>query len=194
MRHRRKRNVMFRHRFLPLLVALLVVFGGLTACAESPADEPAPPESAAIGPTEAPAAAEAATEVASDDRPMDANGCRPSAAEVLESLTAETGAAGATINQTATQLLDVSDMIYGTWEVNAVSVTTQDGVEEVAVWVTKVVPPGQWSSSAAEGALAYAVNDVAVELSSFEMADADTFGRPVTVEDPDVMAAMACLQ
>jgi hypothetical protein len=127
------------------------------------------------------------------DEPVAADGCKPSADEVLESLTTEVAAAGGTVNATATQLLDVEEMIYGTWEVNAVSVTTSEGTEEVAVWVTKVVPPGQWSSSAAEGSLAYSVNDVAAELSTYEMATADVFGREVTTDDAEVMAAMACL-
>lgn len=190
---------MLHRRTLAFSAALLVMVGGLAACAE-PAAEDAP----AVDGSTAPALAVAtemtpaepvaiATEVTPpEDRVADANGCRPSSQEVLDSLMTETAAAGATIGASASQLLDVDEMIYGTWEVNAVEVTTTNG-QEVALWVTKVLPPGQWSSSASKESLGFSMNAVAAEVSSFGMPTEKDFGRLLSADDPDAMAAMACL-
>jgi hypothetical protein len=190
---------MQRFRLTILLACCLLAAAAVTSCAEPPAEESPAADTTTGGPDVAvatmPEPTEAmATEPVAEDRPTDESGCRPSAAEVLESLEAETAAAGATIGQTASMLLDVDEMIYGTWEVNAADVTLRDGTQETAVWVTKVVPPGQWSSSAASGSLAYSVNDVAADLSSYEPATSAVFGREIDMEDASVVAAIACLQ
>ncbi len=192
---------MFYRRTLAFTAALFLAMGGLAACAESPAEDSEVPagDASAVEATavsaEMPTAetVEVATEATEMDRVADANGCRPSSQEVLDTLTSETEAAGATIGNSASSLLEVDEMIYGTWEVNAVAVTTKDGTEETALWVTKVLPPGQWSSSASKESLGYSLNEVAAEVSSFAMATEQEFGREISASDDAALAAMACL-
>jgi hypothetical protein len=184
-------------RLPTLLVASALVLGALSACQELPADEPAQGEQAdSAQPAEEEASSETAPVAPSDEEAQAAvpQGCLTWSDDVRDELTAQVSEHSATVGTAAKTPLDVNEMVYGTWEVNAVTVTSSDGVEEVGVWATKVLSPSEWSSAAGAGeTMAYAVNEVAATMSNAEMATEDLFGRPVTMEDAEVMAALDCL-
>jgi hypothetical protein len=189
---------MTSYRFAALLMAGALLIGGVAACAESPADAPeggasdteaTAPETSPEEPTLAAQVPEA-TE-AEDEMP---EGCMATTAEVLDVLAVQVTDAEGQVDGSAKAPLEVDEMIYGAWDVNAVAVTNKDGEQEVAVWVTKVLPPGEWSSAAGGSEpLAYAVNEVASAHAPYDMVTDDLFGRAVTMDDPEIMAAMDCL-
>jgi hypothetical protein len=182
------------------MMAGALMLGALAACAESPADAPeggssdteeTAPGSAEMEPTLVAQVPEATVGEPEAEAP---EGCMATTAEVLDVLAAQVTEAGGEVGASAKAPLDVDEMIYGAWDMNAVAVTNKDGEQEVALWVTKVLPPGEWSSAAGGSEpLAFAVNEVASAHAPYDTVTEDLFGRMVTIDDPETVAAMDCL-
>jgi hypothetical protein len=185
---------------MALLLAGALVLG---ACAEPPADDAAddtgaePVASEVMEDVTEPEATEADAGESADDEEMAEmpEGCLASMEEVIDVLSEQVEAKSGSIGNAAKAPLEVtSEMIYGAWEINAVEVTNAEGEQEVAVWATKVLPPGEWSAAADAGEpLAFTVNEVAMSMSDYDAINEDVVGREVTMEDPAVAEAMDCL-